>query len=120
VYVIKHEGLLVSEDTYEDRNGARFASFFLNGMEDDALVVALDWEQGLESRPKIKWNRKCGDNCGIEFHQARAAGPGGYTDFSTWLYVYSEKNHLIVNGTIDLTAKMLCSVDNNFNLTRYN
>jgi hypothetical protein len=42
VYVIKHEGLLVSEDTYEDRNGARFASFFLNGMEDDALVVALD------------------------------------------------------------------------------
>ena len=55
-----------------------------------------------------------------DFHEARAAGPGGYTDFSTWLYVYSEKNHLIVNGTNDLTAKMLCSVDNNFNLTRYN
>ena len=42
VYVIEHEGLPVSEDTYEDRNGARFASFSLNGMEDDALVVALD------------------------------------------------------------------------------
>ncbi len=54
------------------------------------------------------------------FHEARAAGPGGYNDFSTWIYVYSEKNHLIVNGTNDLTAKMICSVDNNFNLTRYN
>ncbi|MFI5405985.1 MAG: hypothetical protein ACHQ1D_05675 [Nitrososphaerales archaeon] len=54
------------------------------------------------------------------FHLARAAGPGGYSDFSAWIYVYSEKNHLIVNGTNDLTAKMLCSVDNNFNLTRYN
>jgi len=55
-----------------------------------------------------------------EFHIARAAGPGGYSDFSTWIYAYSEKNHLIVNGTNDLTAKMVCSVDNNFNLTRYN
>ena len=62
----------------------------------------------------LDWNN---DN---DFHQARAAGPGGYTDFSTWIYVYSEKNHLIVNGTNDLTAKLLCSVDNNFNLTRYN
>jgi hypothetical protein len=35
VCVIKHEGLPVSEDTYEDINGARFASFSLNGMEDD-------------------------------------------------------------------------------------
>ena len=40
--VIKQEGLPVSEDTYEDRNGVRFASFSLNGMEDDALVVVLD------------------------------------------------------------------------------
>ena len=62
----------------------------------------------------LDWNN---DN---DFHQARAAGPGGYTDFSTWIYVYSEKNHLIVNGTNDLTAKLLCSVDNNFNLIRYN
>ena len=62
----------------------------------------------------LDWNN---DNA---FHQARAAGPGGYNDFSTWIYVYTEKNHLIVNGTNDLTAKMLCSVDNNFNLTRYN
>lgn len=62
----------------------------------------------------LDWNN---DNA---FHQARAAGPGGYSDFSTWIYVYSEKNHLIVNGTNDLTAKMLCSVHNNFNLTRYN
>jgi hypothetical protein len=52
------------------------------------------------------WNN---DN---DFHQARAAGPGGYTDFSTWIYVYSEKNHIIANGTNDLTAKLLCSVDN--------
>jgi hypothetical protein len=62
----------------------------------------------------LDWNN---DNA---FHKARAAGPGGYSDFSTWIYVYSEKNHLIVNGTNDLTAKMLCTVDNNFNLTRYN
>ena len=62
----------------------------------------------------LDWNN---DNA---FHQAKAAGLGGYSGFSTWLYVYSEKNHLIVNGTNDLTAKMLCSVDNNFNLTRYN
>jgi hypothetical protein len=62
----------------------------------------------------LDWNN---DNA---FHRARAAGPGGYSDFSTWIYVYGEKNHPIVNGTNDLTAKMLCSVDNNFNLTRYN
>ena len=62
----------------------------------------------------LDWNN---DNI---FHLARAAGPEGYSDFSAWIYVYSEKNHLIVNGTNDLTAKMLCSVDNNFNLTRYN
>ena len=30
------------------------------------------------------------------------------------------ENHPIMDGTNDLTAKMLCSVDNNFNLTRYN
>ena len=62
----------------------------------------------------LDWNN---DNA---FHQAKAAGPNGYSDFSTWIYVYSEKSHLIVNGTNDLTAKLLCSVDNNFNLTRYN
>ena len=62
----------------------------------------------------LDWNN---DNA---FHQARAAGPNGSSDFSTWIYVYSEKNHLIVNGSNDLTAKLLCSVDNNFNLTRYN
>ena len=56
----------------------------------------------------------------IVFFILLRAGPGGYSDFSAWIYVYSEKNHLIVNGTNDLTAKMLCSVDNNFNLTRYN
>ena len=62
----------------------------------------------------LDWNN---DNA---FHQATAAGPDGSSDFSTWIYVYSEKNHLIVNGTNDLTAKLLCSVNNNFNLTRYN
>ena len=62
----------------------------------------------------LDWNN---DNA---FHQARAAGPVGSSDFSTWIYVYSEKNYLIVNGTNDLTAKLLCSVNNNFNLTRYN
>ena len=39
---IKHEGPHVSEDTDEDRNGARFANSFLNGMEHDAHVVARD------------------------------------------------------------------------------
>ena len=45
------------------------------------------------------------------------------TDLVTFQHGYTctaEKNHLIVNGTNDLTAKLLCSVDNNFNLTRYN
>jgi hypothetical protein len=65
-------------------------------------IVSLDWN-----------NNKI-------FQKATAAGPGGLYDFSTWLYVYSEKNHLIGNGTNDLTAKMVCSADNNFNLTRYN
>ena len=62
----------------------------------------------------LDWNN---DNA---FHQVRGAGPNGSSDFSTWIDVYSEKNHLIVNGSNDLTAKLLCSVDNNFNLTRYN
>ena len=36
----------------------------------------------------LDWNN---DNA---FHKARAAGPGGYSDFSTWIYVYidSERN----------------------------
>jgi len=62
----------------------------------------------------LDWNN---DNA---FHKTRAAGPGGISDFSTWIYVYSEKNHLIMNGTNDLTAKMVCIVHNDFNLTRYN
>ena len=54
------------------------------------------------------------------FQEATSAGPGGYNDYSTWIYVYDGKNHIIVNGSNDLTAKMPCSLDNNFNLTRYN
>ncbi|SRR6266498_1839593 len=61
----------------------------------------------------LDWNNN-------KIFQATSAGPGGYTDYSTWIYVYGGKNHFIVNGSNDLTAKMLCSLDNNLNLTRYN
>jgi hypothetical protein len=70
-------------------------------------------DESAECEVYLDWNN---DNA---FHKARAAGPGD-SDFSTWIYVYNGNNHLIVNGTNDLTAKMVCSVDNNFNLTRYN
>ena len=61
----------------------------------------------------LDWNN---DN---DFHQAREQVRADILTFQHG-YVYSEKNHLIVNGTNDLTAKLLCSVNNNFNLTRYN
>ena len=37
--VIKHKVPPVLEDTYEDRDGARFVRYSLNGMEDGVLVA---------------------------------------------------------------------------------
>jgi hypothetical protein len=58
-----------------------------------------------------------------EFKEVRPIGPGGHNDFSTWMYTYTQKaytqkDHLITNGINDLTAKMICSVDN-INFTKY-
>jgi hypothetical protein len=53
-----------------------------------------------------------------EFKEVMPIGPGGHNDFSTWMYTYTQKDHLITNGINDLTAKMICSVDN-INFTKY-
>jgi hypothetical protein len=53
-----------------------------------------------------------------EFKEVMPIGPGGDNDFSTWMYTYTQKDHPITNGINDLTAKMICSVDN-INFTKY-
>ena len=53
-----------------------------------------------------------------EFQEVTPIGPGGHNDFSTWMYTYSQQDHPITSGINDLTAKMICSVDN-INFTKY-
>ena len=53
-----------------------------------------------------------------EFKEVMPIGPGGHNDFSTWMYTYTQKDHLITNGINDLTAKMICSIDN-INFTKF-
>ena len=53
-----------------------------------------------------------------EFQEVTPMGPDGYNDFSTWMYSYTQKDHLITNGINDLTAKMVCTIDN-INFTKY-
>jgi hypothetical protein len=42
------------------------------------------------------------------FQKAVATGKGGVTDYSTWTFTYTDKSHLITNGTNDLTSKLSC------------
>jgi hypothetical protein len=42
------------------------------------------------------------------FQKAIAAGPGGVDDYSKWNYTYTDKYHLITNGTNNLTSKLSC------------
>jgi hypothetical protein len=42
------------------------------------------------------------------FQKAIATGPGGANDYSTWNFTYTDKYHLITNGTNDLTSKLSC------------
>jgi hypothetical protein len=57
------------------------------------------------------------------FQKAVATGKGGANDYSTWQFTYTDKYHLITNGTNDLTSKLSCFDDNNgggtANLTTY-
>src|SRR5919107_925680 len=46
------------------------------------------------------------------FQKATAAGPGGVNDYSTWAYTYTDKYHLITNGTNNLTSKLSCFNNN--------
>jgi hypothetical protein len=53
---------------------------------------------------------------------AIATGPGGVNnDYSTWTFTYTDKYHLIANGTNNLTSKLSCFDDNNApaNLTKF-
>jgi hypothetical protein len=53
------------------------------------------------------------------FGKARAAGPGGPTDYSTWTFTYDSTYHLIQNGTNNLTSKISC-VDGPTASTKWN
>jgi hypothetical protein len=55
------------------------------------------------------------------FQKAIAAGLGGVNDYSTWDYTYTDKYHLITNGTNNLTSKLSCLNNNGgtANLTTY-
>jgi hypothetical protein len=46
------------------------------------------------------------------FQKATATGPGGGDDYSTWAFTYTDKYHLITNGTNNLTSKLSC-INNN-------
>jgi hypothetical protein len=58
------------------------------------------------------------------FQKAIATGPGGVNDYSRWTFTYTDKYHLITNGTNNLTSKLSCFNDNNntgtTNLTKSN
>ncbi len=53
------------------------------------------------------------------FQKATATGPGGIDDYSTWAFTYTDKYHLITNGTNNLTSKLSC-LNNPMNLTKWN
>src|SRR5919107_2784715 len=46
------------------------------------------------------------------FQKAIATGPGGANDYSTWSFTYTDKYHLITNGTNNLTSKLSCFTNN--------
>jgi hypothetical protein len=47
-------------------------------------------------------------NDNMPFGKAIAAGPGGPNDYSKWTFTYDSGNHLIQNGTNNLTSKISC------------
>jgi hypothetical protein len=55
------------------------------------------------------------------YEKAVAAGPGGVDDYSNWTFTYTDKYHLITNGTNNLTSKLSCidHDNNNVNLTKW-
>ena len=53
------------------------------------------------------------------FQKAIATGPSGVNDYSTWSFTYTDKYHLITNGTNELTSKLSC-ISNPTNLTKWN
>src|ERR671918_2864037 len=55
------------------------------------------------------------------FQTAVATGPGGVNDYSTWTFTYTDKYHLITNGTNNLTSKLSCTDEDNkdANLTKW-
>src|SRR5918996_5578462 len=52
------------------------------------------------------------------FQTAVATGPGGVNDYSTWSFTFTDKYHLITNGTNELTSKLTC-ISNPTNLTKW-
>ncbi|MDQ3868759.1 MAG: hypothetical protein M3250_04275, partial [Thermoproteota archaeon] len=52
------------------------------------------------------------------FQKAIATGPGGVNDYSTWTFTFTDKYHLITNGTNELTSKLSC-ISNPTNLTKW-
>ena len=56
------------------------------------------------------------------FQTATATGSGGVNDYSRWTFTYTDKYHLITNGTNNLTSKLSCVNDSNVgftNLTKF-
>src|ERR671922_171224 len=47
------------------------------------------------------------------FQKAIATGTGGVNDYSKWTFTYTDKYHLITNGTNNLTSKLSCFNNNN-------
>jgi hypothetical protein len=45
------------------------------------------------------------------FQKAVATGPDGVNDYSTWTFTYTDRYHLITNGTNNLTSKLSCVND---------
>jgi hypothetical protein len=52
------------------------------------------------------------------FQTAVATGPGGVNDYSTWSFTFTDKYHLITNGTNEITSKLSC-ISNPTNLTKW-
>ena len=52
------------------------------------------------------------------FQKVLAAGPYRPDDYSTWIFSYTARYHLIEDGANELTAKLFC-LGNPMNLTKY-
>ena len=53
------------------------------------------------------------------FQKVVATGSGGVNDYSTWKFTFTDRYHLIANGTNELTSKLTC-ISNPTNLTKWN